>query len=172
MGSLLAAVKLGGSGGPEALGRLRRVCLQVGGPLLGLVLVLHAAGLAPTFRLVVAHLAMALFFTWVVDRAGDGFGGALGRFLTLPALLYLGKISYGVYVYHLFVRGALWTLVMQGTLAPPPNLWVRFLWIAVGSVAIGALSWHLFERPINDLKRRFPYTAGASGPTNRVGEAV
>ena len=37
--------------------------------------------------------------------------------------------------------------------------------LAVAAVTIGvaALSWHLFERPLNDLKRCFPYTAKRMG---------
>lgn len=33
----------------------------------------------------------------------------------------------------------------------------RFLYISAVSLGIASLSWPLFERPINDLKRYFPY---------------
>ena len=157
LGSLLASARRGGLGGAEGLRRLRAICLRCGGPLLALLMGLELASAAPGVRLVLVDFAMALFFTWLVDRAADGFGGATGRFLSWAPVRYLGQISYGVYVVHLFVRGTLATLVMQGLLPPPANLGVRCLEIVGLSIAVGALSWHFFERPINDLKRRFPY---------------
>jgi peptidoglycan/LPS O-acetylase OafA/YrhL len=58
---------------------------------------------------------------------------------------------------------------MHGHLPPPPSLGVRFLLIVGLSIALGALSWHCFERPINDLKRRFPYGPDAPSEVARRG---
>jgi peptidoglycan/LPS O-acetylase OafA/YrhL len=38
--------------------------------------------------------------------------------------------------------------------------------LLLATIALAALSWHLFERPINQLKRLFPYRA--NGPNPRV----
>src|SRR5258707_6448323 len=42
----------------------------------------------------------AMFFVWLIDGAGRGFTGPLGKVLELKPLLYLGQISYGLYVFH------------------------------------------------------------------------
>jgi hypothetical protein len=42
----------------------------------------------------------------LVGKTAEGFGGLAGRLLSLRPLQYVGKISYGIYLYHLFVRAA------------------------------------------------------------------
>jgi peptidoglycan/LPS O-acetylase OafA/YrhL len=43
-------------------------------------------------------------------------------------------------------------------------------WISVAalSVAWASLSWHLFERPLNELKRHFPYVRDGSANPDRA----
>jgi peptidoglycan/LPS O-acetylase OafA/YrhL len=90
-----------------------------------------------------------------------GFGGATGRVLELWPLLYLGRISYGIYIFHLLVP------VLLATIADAVGLDYRdkgFLYFVVAgsaTVAIAALSWHAFEAPLNGLKRHFPYRDAA-----------
>ena len=40
---------------------------------------------------------------WVVLRASTGFRGPIGKLLEIKPLIYLGTISYGIYVYHNFI---------------------------------------------------------------------
>ena len=35
----------------------------------------------------------------------------------------------------------------------------QFLYVAVASVGLATISWYALERPINDLKRFFPYAS-------------
>jgi peptidoglycan/LPS O-acetylase OafA/YrhL len=120
-----------------------------------------AHGLAVMFHLTLA--AVAAFA--VVDGAGRGFGGTTGRVLGAAPLRYLGRISYGVYVQHTFVRTLLLGVGALPGLAPlgawlratsqHPLRWAPF---ATATVLLTATaSWYLFERPINVLKDRFPY---------------
>ena len=106
------------------------------------------------------RFGMNLVFAWVIFRASIGFHHPVGMILSSSILTYLGKISYGLYVYHAFV----------------PTLWARFgpesfysvfsrsiwleiaLWV-VTTVTISAISWHFFESKINSLKRHFPYVS-------------
>ncbi len=87
----------------------------------------------------------------------------LGRVLTAPALVYIGRISYGLYIVHHLVVFALQRHVlsvdrMPQVLGTQVLSQVVFSVIALGvSVLLAALSWHLYERPILHLKQRFPY---------------
>jgi len=80
---------------------------------------------------------------------------------SFPVVAYLGKISYGLYVYHFLLICVMCTLER--------NLGIRGLWrlvpllVFVSTVAIAALSWHFVELPINNLKRKFPYTRRKGG---------
>ncbi len=163
MGALLAIARHASYGSPMLLDSLRRASLFVGVPLFIVAVGLHAEGRFAAVQLVIRDLAMALVFTWVVDRACDGFGGWIGRLLAWRPVRYVGKISYGIYLYHRFLRGFLFILVTEGYLPPPSSYLTRFLRIALGSLIIAMLSWHLFEAPINRLKRKFPYER-AAGP--------
>jgi peptidoglycan/LPS O-acetylase OafA/YrhL len=105
-----------------------------------------------------------LLFVWIVHRTARGVTGPVGRMLQWRWLAYIGLVSYGIYLFHLFV-------VPVGEIAedrlgvdlPIPELGLmRFVVVAVVSIAVAAASWTLFERPINDQKRRFPYIRRAS----------
>jgi peptidoglycan/LPS O-acetylase OafA/YrhL len=78
---------------------------------------------------------------------------------TLPPLVYLGKISYGLYILHWFsvMVSALIGLKVPALLQLNQVV-VRFAL----TVIMAALSWHFFENPINNLKRKFPYGARRS----------
>ena len=89
---------------------------------------------------------LGVFFLCVVGAAVSL--PALARRWPLRPLAYLGVVSYGIYLWHLFaIRYA---LTVAG-LAPP-----QMLLIALGvTLALAMLSWHLFERPILALGRRY-----------------
>ena len=98
----------------------------------------------------------ALVFVWLIKRASLGFIGCAGKILELKSLVYAGKVSYGIYIYHPFVYFLLPILFYRTGInffLLPPLLQFS---LAVGStVAIAALSWRFIERPINSLKDRF-----------------
>lgn len=87
-----------------------------------------------------------------------GFKGPLGRFLEFAPFLFIGRISYGIYLYHLFVWNvALGFGVRSGLsvyFAKGPS---AFLIVSSLTVAVSAFSWWFFEKPINRWKARFPY---------------
>jgi len=98
-------------------------------------------------------------FAGVIGGAAVGFPGLVGRFLSWRPVTYLGTISYGLYVLHLLVGYVASKLAGAGLIPAAivgvPVIWplVLFLFTLVASM----LSWHLFEKPLNDLKRHFPY---------------
>lgn len=113
------------------------------------------------------RLAEDCVLGWLVFSAAEGFGGLAGVILSWTPLNYLGKISYGLYIFHNFAAPASQGLL--DWLKNPP--WLvriydipscRVLMFAVGTVGLATLSWFCFEKPINDLKRKFPYPATES----------
>jgi peptidoglycan/LPS O-acetylase OafA/YrhL len=169
LGALLALLRHHGADrarswlcrGSLALG-LALFAASAGSSLLG------AGGL---FRAAAKYGSYALLSTWLVDRACDGFAGAGRRLLECRPLAYLGAISYGVYLYHDFVPAALRAL----DVGPRPTAaWggaVKFLYVLAVTLPVAALSWHLFERPLNGLKKWFPYVRPAAGPAARPARA-
>ncbi|MGO9123988.1 MAG: acyltransferase family protein [Terriglobales bacterium] len=113
----------------------------------------------------VGHLCLVLFYGWVVWTAAKGFPGIIGKVLSWAPLVYLGKISYGLYVFHL-LSGSLLPLVTRLFQVPSSvemNLAFRVTVQAILTIGLAMASWHAFEKPINDLKRRFPYNGAPPG---------
>jgi peptidoglycan/LPS O-acetylase OafA/YrhL len=97
----------------------------------------------------------------IVAACSNGLRGTLGRMAELAPLLWLGRISYGVYLYHsillaLTVRAQPWLPVNVSEQGPG-----RFLVAGTATVVVASLSWVSFEKPLNGLKRYFPYVAPA-----------
>ena len=81
-------------------------------------------------------------------------------------LMWIGKISYGVYLYHLFVpelwvwiikKFTLWNIDLFFNKAMPAIIKPWWLFIQEFSllILICFLSWRLIEKPINNLKKYF-----------------
>jgi peptidoglycan/LPS O-acetylase OafA/YrhL len=79
---------------------------------------------------------------------GDATRGLVRRVLANRALLYVGLVSYGVYLWHLaiIVQLVRWDLEPAEIVAPA----------VLGAVAAGSLSYYLVERPVLSLKRLIP----------------
>ena len=80
------------------------------------------------------------------------FSGASPRLFPKP-LVYLGKISYGLYVYHM---GA---LILLQHIAPklPHDYFVRWLPVLVLTIVTASVSYRYLETPFLRLKERFAF---------------
>ena len=101
-----------------------------------------------------SQTAVATLFAAVVWSAARGVPAPLGTLLEWAPVQYLGRISYGFYLSHNFASFLLGLahvdLLGHGRVVQLGLLFITALVPAV-------LSWHLVERPLNDLKRFFPY---------------
>ncbi|MBN2117448.1 MAG: acyltransferase [Anaerolineales bacterium] len=77
------------------------------------------------------------------------------RFLEMPWLRYLGKISYGMYVYHLVLIWFVWELFEEYGHEGMEHYWIKFAIALFATILVSALSYHFLERPILNLKDRF-----------------
>lgn len=103
-------------------------------------------------------VAIGALSAWVVWKASTGFQGVVGRILELPVLVAIGRISYGIYVWHMFAPSFLRGILRTFGLSPGLNFGVWGLSLSfLITILIATITWTLFEKPINNLKRFFPY---------------
>lgn len=90
-----------------------------------------------------------------VAAATDGVDGFAGRVLSFAPLRFLGRISFGLYLYHTFALLLLFRLsrFMPEFGAKGP---VVFVTATILTVGMASLSWNVVERRANRLKRYFP----------------
>lgn len=97
---------------------------------------------------------IALVCVPIVGSSVFPYRGLLKRVFAFRPLQYMGRISYGLYLYHLPVFAVDW-MSARGRY----GYWTCWLAYFICTLAVASLSWHLFEKPLNNLKRRFPYRA-------------
>jgi len=125
--------------------------LLVGLPLLVLGWTLHERRLAlpARFQDLAATSTLAIGFASVVFGAWRTTCPLIARPLSIAPVAYLGRISYGLYAFHIPVLHGGWLdAVPYGFLVP------RMYGSLAITIGVAALSWHAFEGPINRLKDR------------------
>jgi peptidoglycan/LPS O-acetylase OafA/YrhL len=106
-------------------------------------------------------LPFALVCVWIVDR---GAQDRLPAWLRNIWLARLGLVSYAVYVLHRYVMHFLGFDEERG--------W-RVFAITLGvSILLATISWQVYEGPLNNLKRFFPYVKRAPARAPSVGQMV
>ena len=112
-----------------------------------------------TIYTIVFDFTLALLFCWLIYSAGRGFHGVIGAILESKPLVYMGRISYGIYVYHPFMPQLCRYAASLIGWHYAANGWTAFFVQSVATGLIASLSWRLMEKPLNDLKRFFQYSA-------------
>lgn len=92
----------------------------------------------------------ALVFFAIVGKAIVGIGGWPGIFLNNSIVAFIGKVSFGIYIYHFLAIKMVRVFVDNHHM-------VFFLSLLTSSLLAG-ISWRLLESPINSLKFFYPYT--------------
>lgn len=92
----------------------------------------------------------------IVIASTNGFKGLIKYFLELKFVVYSGKISYGMYVYHLFIPALFYYLAPIAGLSIS-NKYTLFIAFYLLTFLLSHYSWKLIESPINNYKKHFPY---------------
>jgi peptidoglycan/LPS O-acetylase OafA/YrhL len=141
---LLACGALLALNGATRLNRWRSVAMA--GSLLA------AIGCWSTGDDVLRALAMNTLLLPALYIAIGAAAAGIWRTLEHPVLVYLGQISYGLYVLH-------WVI------AQPLEPVIGGAACAVITIGLAALSWHFFERPILGLRPRHEANRESGAPT-------
>ena len=168
LGALLAVVQISAKDGHDKASRLATWLLWPGLVLMacfvgGRAINLYVEGFPVKTGLLFLFGATAsgMVFVWVIHKASRGFGGVVGIILTWAPLIYLGKISYGLYVYHLPVLYVLENeehgLFQALGMAAPQSGWLSMLVYSGATIAVAMASWHLIERPLQRFKKYLRY---------------
>jgi peptidoglycan/LPS O-acetylase OafA/YrhL len=88
----------------------------------------------------------------------EGIRGPIGKLLELRPLIFLGRISLGIYLLHLPIWYGL-TALPEGwnsQLIVRPG-WPAFLIVSAATCITAALSWYALEKPLQRLRKYLPY---------------
>ncbi|HUQ18279.1 MAG TPA: hypothetical protein VM099_01590, partial [Gemmatimonadaceae bacterium] len=157
MGALLAVAMSSSTEQAITVERLKK--LGSGFALWAFVVLVALYAFKPgtSLQFIFLDITTATVFTWIVAVAANGSGGIVGKTLQFPPFVYIGKISYGIYLYHIFVSGlAEWISHRLGLVLPTSAL-IQFIIFAPISIALASVSWFVFERPVTRLRRRLSY---------------
>lgn len=99
----------------------------------------------------------AILAMFIILRASEnGFKGILKWALENKFVVYSGKISYGLYVFHLFIPNLFYFIAPRIGLSIS-NKYTFFVVAYFLTFLVAHISWKLVESPINRLKNRVPY---------------
>jgi peptidoglycan/LPS O-acetylase OafA/YrhL len=157
-GAILALVARSGFKREIIQKYLNRFILPIGAISFAALFSLHYYDISSAPVFICGDILLAMMLCWLVNSASQGFKGILGNLLEFKPFVYLGKISYGIYVYHSFVPLLLVLIFEQCGIDYHKTGLLNFVLLSLVTFGIASLSWHLFELPINDLKRYFEYS--------------
>jgi peptidoglycan/LPS O-acetylase OafA/YrhL len=136
--------------------RLRLLLVPATAWLLYGVVLKSTGGVFPAYWGVFDPLIQAAGFAVLIIymlRNPDGF---TARCLSSPTLVYLGGISYGIYIYHNFMHWFGPSFLRHTTgYSYMPNEFLHVLYYSVLAVAIAAASHRFLEEPLRRWGRRF-----------------
>jgi peptidoglycan/LPS O-acetylase OafA/YrhL len=110
------------------------------------------------YKHVVDSFLFSLLSVFLILRAStDGFKGVAKWVLENKFIVYCGKISYGLYVFHLFVPKFYEDHIYPYIQFDIHKQFVFFELYFLITLIMAFVSWKLLETPFNNLKKRFPY---------------
>jgi peptidoglycan/LPS O-acetylase OafA/YrhL len=104
------------------------------------------------------NLFFAVMSGIIINYAAQNkYEGISKKILENKFVVYSGKISYGLYVFHLFIPAFFWEWLSPKIGLQITNKYTAFIVFYFVTFAMAHISWKLMENPINNLKKNFPY---------------
>lgn len=129
------------------------------------------------FSFVYNRFLFAVFSMKIIEGAIAGYKNYFGKFLENRAVLYLGKLSYGIYLWHLLIPVLFWRFynIIYGRLNDNfPSFFINhqqgislfdriissdiacFVIYSALTITAAVISWNLIEKPFTKLKSFIP----------------
>lgn len=121
--------------------------------------ILQVLHLQPLFFGVVEDTFLTIGLLGLIFGASRGFNGLPGKALCFQPVLYLGKISYGLYLLHNFVPflNTKWIEALGHKPMEALGPYGYFALNAIVLLLLSSASWYFFESKWNAYKKHFPY---------------
>ena len=110
-------------------------------------------------------MAICCLFLVANATSDNGFKSPFGSVLDNNVFRFIGKISYGLYIFHMLVPAFVLPIIITGinrffgiNFHLTDSLYKIVSLIIL--ITLATLSWYFFEMPFNRLKRRFTGLAG------------
>lgn len=153
-GGLLAAIEASGRLTNELQWRLAIASIVAVAVLVSLTL---QPAMFTNFNFVVGDFLAVVPLVAVVSWASVGAKGLIGRMAENSVVRNLGRISYGIYLYHFPALAAVFLFCGYYDLQIPALGPIRFVIASLVTVGVATVSWFLLEQPLNRLKARLSY---------------
>lgn len=145
-GAVLALLERTETSPSHGIDRMCDVSGVVGAITMGCIIVARLSG-QPDYGFIGGATAVALIALWLIRRAKDC--RLMRPLLFNRGTLFIGTVSYGIYIYHLLVGAALHALEPRG-MGP-----LTFVVVAtLLTIAVASASWYGIEKPFLRLKYR------------------
>ncbi len=137
---------------------LCKLGLWIGMPLYFILYPLNNQGGGDHLTLTIAQLGLAGGCAWLVQSAARGFQGVVGRFFESGPMVQMGKLSYGIYIYHMFALDFMYRYFHVPYIQDPV---LRFPFSVMVTLLTSYVSWMLIEQPILGFKKYFEYSTNS-----------
>ncbi|HBG71510.1 MAG: hypothetical protein A2W93_05850 [Bacteroidetes bacterium GWF2_43_63] len=108
---------------------------------------------------VLNNFLYSLFAFFIVLRASqEKFSKPIAFILENPVVRHIGKISYGIYLYHFFMPDVYYYFNKYFPNRFPNEYEIQMPFYFIGALIIAQLSWMLIEKPILKFKDRLSET--------------
>lgn len=155
----------------KVAGNTGLLLLSLGLYALNIYLMLTTSPARNVFTDVFDRFFTSLFCFFVIGKGVIGYQGVMKYLLEHPISNYLGRVSYGLYLFHNlvfnyyhtpanYITVRAWNRLLRelpflAETALEPVTMVLFFYAL--TVAVATVSWYIIEKPINGLKDRFAY---------------
>ena len=124
----------------------------IGGMLAALVIAVHILRLPSSVSLLLENVPSMLFCTWLLAHVLEHEKGWLSRLLQTSPLIHLGRISYPIYIWHIFLIYVVFSLLPPFGFNPPQSLTSRLALLFTFSVVVGTLALYWIQRPVDKIR--------------------